>query len=125
MAYSVTKNTISLTRGDTFIGKVDIMRNGESYTPEQDDIVQFSLKRNRMDAANAKYLDDNPLITKTIPNDTLVLRIDADDTKALEFGSYTYDINITFEDGTVDTFITAAPFILTPEVHSTVPVVTT
>lgn len=117
MAYTVKKNAISLTRGDTFIGKVDLYDNdGEPYTPASEDVIRFALKHDKMDSGKTSYVDTNPVLTKVIPNDTLVLRIDSADTKQLPFGAYVYDIQITFEDGTVDTFITTAPFQLTPEV---------
>jgi hypothetical protein len=47
----------------------------------------------------------------------MILELDPEDTKPLPFGSYTYDIEITFANGIVDTFICEARFILTPEVH--------
>ena len=47
----------------------------------------------------------------------MVLRINPADTKALGFGEYTYDIEITFANGDVDTFIHEARFILAPEVE--------
>lgn len=117
MSFSVKKNTITLTRGDTFVGKVDILRDGEPYEPTAEDSIRFALKHNKMDAGGTKYVDNTPLLVKAIPYDTLILRIEPNDTKQLAFGSYVYDIEITFEDGTVDTFITTAPFNLTPEVH--------
>jgi uncharacterized membrane protein YkoI len=47
----------------------------------------------------------------------MILELEPSDTKILDFGSYVYDIEITFKDGTVDTFITEANFKITPEVH--------
>lgn len=44
----------------------------------------------------------------------LVLR--PEDTKALKFGKYVYDIQITTKDGIVCTFIAKAQFKLTEEV---------
>ena len=59
----------------------------------------------------------DPVIVKTIPNDTQVLSLAPADTKDLGFGLYDYDVEITLADGTVDTFISAAPFKLTKEVY--------
>ena len=46
----------------------------------------------------------------------LNLRIVPNDTKNLPFGSYLYDLELTFADGYVDTFINCASFRIVPEV---------
>ena len=117
MAYSVQGTTIRLTRGDSLILQVVILRNNEIYTPQEGDKVRFALKRNMMNPEKTRYLDKNPLVVKDIPIKTLILRLDSEDTKFLEFGNYIYDIEITFANGLVDTFIADAAFIITPEVH--------
>ena len=108
---------ITLTRGDTFMAQLNLTRNGEAYTPEQGDVIRFALKHNILKADRSDYKDTNPLINKTIPNDTLTLTLVQSDTKTLAFGEYVYDIEITFEDGTVDTFIAECNFVIAPEVH--------
>ena len=70
-----------------------------------------------MTAGNKNFLDKNPLISKTIPYNTMILELTPNDTKNLEFGRYKYDIQIVFENGQVSTFISNADLILTPEVH--------
>jgi hypothetical protein len=45
------------------------------------------------------------------------LVINPEDTKNLAFSSYVYDIELTKEDGTVDTFIDRAKIKITEEVH--------
>ncbi len=117
MAYSVDGTTIRLTRGDSLILQVVIVRNDEIYVPQQGDTVTFALKRNIMNPERTRYLDRKPLIFKNIPIDTLKLQLNSEDTKFLDFGNYVYDIEIVFADGFVDTFIADAIFILTPEVH--------
>lgn len=122
MAYSVQGTTIKLTRGDSLILQVVILRKkdkepSELYIPEEGDTVRFALKRNIMNPEKTKYLDKKPLIEKDIPIKTLILRLESEDTKFLEFGNYIYDIELTTKDGIVDTFIADADFILTPEVH--------
>lgn len=122
MAYSVQGTTIKLTRGDSLILQVVILRKkdkepSEIYTPQEGDTVRFALKRNMMNPEKTKYIDKKPLIEKDIPIKTLILRLESEDTKFLEFGNYVYDIELTTKDGIVDTFIADADFILTPEVH--------
>lgn len=117
MSSSVKKNAITLTRGDTLRVKVDIFRDGESYQPVEGESVRFALKHPQMNQDASDYTDVEPLVLKEVPIDTMVLQLDPEDTKELGFGSYVYDMEITFEDGTVDTFIPASTFKLTAEVH--------
>lgn len=112
----VTDTKIELTRGDTFKAQVVMVKYGEEYTPQDGDTIRFALKRPNMDGMRSEYSDENPLIEKVIPNDTLILRLEPSDTKPLGFGEYVYDIEITFADGDVDTFINNAQFVLVPEV---------
>lgn len=117
MSYEVKDGKkINLTRGDTLRVKVDIEKDGESYTPVDGDVVRFALKHSTLKSDKSDFADKDPLVLKTIPNDTLVLELVPEDTKYLGFGLYTYDIQITFADGTVDTFITDAQFKITKEV---------
>lgn len=107
--YRINGTTITLTRGDSFYGKIDLVKqDGTEYEPQEGDVIRFALKKH--------YNDAEALITKVIPNDTLVLNLMPNDTKTLPFGNYVYDFEITFADGDVDTFINQANFILVPEV---------
>ena len=110
----VKGTTVKHTRGDTANLKVTILRKlpsgeKEPYTPEEGDVVRFALSDH--------YDDDNPLIKKDIPIDTLILHLDPEDTESLEFGDYVYDIQLTTSDGDVDTFIDRAQWELTEEVE--------
>ena len=105
----ICDKTISLTRGDTLQAKLEILdTEGNEYHPRQGDVVRFAMKKD--------FSASTCLIEKIIPNDTLLLRLDPSDTKTLPFGSYVYDIQITYESGNVDTFIDKAIFKLTEEV---------
>ena len=90
---------IYLTKGDTFIAEVEPRRKitQEIYTPVEGDVNRFAMKRS--------YSDAESLIRKVIPIDTMTLRIESEDTKSLPVRSYSYDIEITFATGGVDTFI--------------------
>lgn len=111
-------NNIVLTRGDTFIAKVT-MRNtdGSEYIPQEGDVVRFALKHAELMPDGSDFADSNPLVNITIPNDTQILEIQPVNTKTLAFGDYKYDIEITYADGVVDTFIADAGFTISPEVH--------
>lgn len=106
----ITGTTITMTRGDTLLLEVGMTdTSGNAYTPVEGDLVRFAVKKS--------YNDRNTVIYKEIPNDTLILRLEPEDTKRMSFGKYVYDIQITFADGTVDTFIAEAQFILAEEVE--------
>lgn len=123
MASKIEDTKIFLTRGDTFKSTVSMCYKNEGtgeltpYTPQAGDVVRFAMKGDKMTPGNQDYVDKTPLILKVIPNDTLLLKIDPSDTKNLKFGNYKYDIEITFANGDVCTFIEDADFILTREVH--------
>ena len=113
--FVVEGDKITLTRGDSFLATVEIKNaDGSEYVLQEGDKVTFYLKRDIMNAAKSRYADAQPLITKEIP--ALVLKLEPDDTKGLSFGEYVYDVEITFANGDVDTFINNAPFVLVPEV---------
>lgn len=110
MSFKIKKNTIFLTRGDTFKAMLTINNpDGSVYTPVEGDTIRFALKEN--------VKDEECLILRDIPIDTMLLVIYPEDTKSLEFGSYVYDIQLTKANGDVDTFITASKLKLTAEVE--------
>lgn len=109
MSYSVRGTTITLTRGDTCAVKVTILNaDGSEYEMRDGDSVRFAMKEN--------YNDNEPLLLKDIPTDTMTLVLEPEDTKELSFGRYVYDIQLTTAGGTVATFITKATLKLTEEV---------
>lgn len=119
MAISVNEETmdIAITRGDTGKVRVEVIVDDEHYDPKPGDIVRFSLKKNVFSGEKYKhYVDPEPLIEKIIPNDTLVLEIEPEDTKPYDFGLYAYNLELIWEDGTVDTFV-KAKFRITEETN--------
>ncbi len=113
---------IEMTRGDTLITTIGIFvedpdtKEKYPFTPEQGDSLRFVLKHPQIRSDNMGYTDAEPLIEKQISIDTLELRLDSADTKPLAFGDYVYDVELTYADNVVDTFINNAPFKLIPEV---------
>lgn len=114
--YSINGTTISLTRGDTLLVQVEMTRDGTPYTPVEGDSVRFALKSG-LNSTGKDMKESTPLILKDIPIGTMILELEPEDTKSLSFGDYVYDIEITFANGKVDTFIANSKFKLTPEVH--------
>lgn len=110
MSFKVNRNTIYLTRGDTFKAVITISYpDGSIYTPIEGDTIRFALKQS--------IDDEECIINREIPIDTMLLVIYPNDTKNLEFGNYVYDIQLTKANGDVDTFITASKLKLTAEVE--------
>ena len=110
MGYTINNKTkkITLVRGDSLHLKINIYIDKEPYTPQNGDAVRFAMKQT--------YQNSRVLIHKDIPIETMELHLDPSDTKKLQFGKYVYDIEITFDNGDVDTFI-SGDFELTPEVE--------
>lgn len=103
---NVNGTTITLTKGDTFQATVSIYNSdGTAYTPVSGDVIKFAMKH--------YYSDSAALITKTIDNSTMILRLDPEDTENLSAGTYVWDMQLTNSDGDVDTFIASAQFVLT------------
>lgn len=109
---NINGTTITITQGDTLDAKVDILLpDGSKYAVQEGDVIRFALKQ--------RYSDMEPLLIQEIPHETMNLRLEAEVTKLFVAGGvpYVYDIQITMEDGTVDTFIDRAKFIVTEEVE--------
>lgn len=105
----INGTTINMTRGDTLRVTISMEdEQGQEYTPVEGDVIRFAMKNN--------YMATDVLIEKEIPHDTMQLELQPSDTKNLAFGSYVYDIEITFADGVVDTFIPSARLVLSEEV---------
>ena len=98
MAYSVSDNNITMTRGDTVKFLVTILGNDkEPYTPQEGDRIRFLCK---------KHLSDrNYIFEKEVPIATQYLTINPEDTDRLGYGRYYYDMKLYFVNGDVDTFI--------------------
>ena len=109
---NISGSTITITRGDTLDALVEILLpDGSAYSVQEGDVIRFAVKQ--------RYGDREPVICKEIPHGTMNLRLESEETKLLNAGGppYVYDIQITMEDGTVDTFIERARLIVTEEVE--------
>lgn len=116
MGFSVIRNRISLTRGDS-AEIVLTIRNRLTETiflPGPDDQITFTVKR--------KLSDEKPVIEKHLDSGILrrenncVLILIPEDTTQLLFGTYWYDVELVLDSGYTDTIIPPSPFIITGEV---------
>lgn len=114
--HEIIGDTIKLTRGDSLVTELALSRGGAVYEPQEGDKIMFAIK-SKLNSTRTSYIEQTPLFAKEIPTSDMTLRIDPADTKSLPFGSYCYDVEVALSDGTVDTVINNAPFVLMPEVY--------
>ena len=107
-------NTVELVRGNVFETTVAVKYSdsGEPYEFQAGDRLVFELKRNKMTLGNTEYVDTEPLVTKEIPTESCLLRLEPSDTEDLPFGHYDYEISLIPQSGDVDTFIKATDFMI-------------
>ena len=109
MASWIKKNIISVVQGDSLWTKLDLTDSDNNpYVPDPNDKIRFALKR-------STDPDEEPLVTKEIPYDTLELRLDPQDT-TFPVGEYIYDIEIELTNGFVDTVVGPCRFKITDQV---------
>lgn len=105
--YKVIDNTIYITRGDSAVLSCDITKkDGSKYTLQEGDVLEFTIKRN----ASTKEV----VIHKVIEDG--VFKLEPSETEGLAYGTYKYDVQLTFADGSVDTIITPSDFVVLEEV---------
>lgn len=94
-------NNISLTRGDTMTLTLELKKDGQPYAPDAGDVIRFALSSEYMTDTSYEFI-----LEKNVPLDTLTFTLTSEQTK-LPYKDFNYDIQVTHEDGTVDTFISA------------------
>ena len=106
----INGNDITLTRGDSMRILLSLNKDGAIFTPSENDIIKFGVSK--VAKGKSGYV---LLISKTIDNATLLISLDPRDTETLDYGTYKYDLQITYENGDIDTFLEGR-FNLTEEV---------
>lgn len=109
--FSINRNSISLTRGDSLYITITLTKDLQEFTPNETDVVHFAVKKN--------YDDPEYLIVKELkPNSAgeFILELLPEDTKSLPFGTYRYDLSYDDGNGLVYTFVIDA-INLTKEVY--------
>lgn len=110
MSYAISnKNTITLTRGDSFIARVDITdHEGKEIKPPEGSSLRFAMKKT--------FEDEEPLLVVNIPINTMLLELKPEQTHELPFGNYVYDVQLTTSEGLIDTIIPKGRLRLSEEV---------
>ena len=104
--FKIQNQTIQITRGDTGIFTLGIRAGGQPYDYSNDQVL-FTVKRN----VNTSEI----IFQKTVEHNQTVTILPAD-TENLPYGTFTYDVQVTTQNGIVNTVITPHPFIVCPEV---------
>ena len=98
--HKISGSDITLTRGDSLVLNLQLTKDGEPYVPEQGSEIRFAMKKRYTDA------DEDVVLVKSIPIDTLIVEFEPEDTKDLLMNkTYVYDIQLTDSNGRVDTFL--------------------
>ena len=112
-------NNITLTRGDTLTLEVTLEREvppvppateptTEPYVPQTGDVIRFAVSKGYKGEPSYELK-----FKETIPHDTLTFTASSEKT-TIDYMTYNYDVEITYADGTKDTFI-SAKFTITGE----------
>ena len=105
--FKVDGDTISITRGDTGVFSLNITTaQGHDYDYSNDSVV-FTVKKS--------IFDTEPLIQKQVVYGENIV-IEPEDTNNFAYATYWYDVQVTTEEGVVDTIIPPSKFIVMPEV---------
>ena len=104
---AINGNNITIARGDTLAFTVTVTKDGLPYTPQDDDVIRFAISLGYEGEIGYRLM-----FTKVIDNELLTVKMTSEETKMLpSFRSYNYDVQITFADGVVDTFISGKLFV--------------
>lgn len=112
-------NHIWLTRGDTLTLEVTLEREVppvppateptiEPYVPQENDVIRFAVSKGYKGEPSYELK-----FKETIPHDTLTFTASSEKT-TIDYMTYNYDVEITYADGTKDTFI-SGKFTITGE----------
>lgn len=106
--FSVKDNTITVTRGDTLKIEIELQdASGERYNPSENDVIKIKAKRT---------LDKELSIDKEIDHNNMAFELTSEECSKLSVGEYFYDLEITFENGDVNTPINYGKIIVRSDV---------
>ena len=98
---------ITLTRGDTLAFEVGMKKGNQTYTPVEGDKLRFALSIGYVGEQGYQLIKSQDIDTTT----RLVV-VDAETTAGWTEDEYNYDIELTYADGKVDTFIQGMVFMV-------------
>ena len=102
----IDNTNITLTRGDTLALEVGMKKNGQTYVMQEGDKVRFAVSIGHKGEAGYKLIKTADMDAENY------VRISSEDTEKLTKPIYCYDVEMTYADGTVDTFISGNLFMV-------------
>ncbi len=103
-----------ITRGDDAYLDLELRQQTfpyDIYKFEDADSAVLSVRKSRDEDVD----NDNPILLQ-IPLENGRFHICSEDTKDMDFGNYSYDVQVTFSDGRINTVIGPNIFRILPEV---------
>ena len=98
---TIKKNDITITKGDTMPLHIDCLNHdGTAYEPIEGDTCRFAI--------SVGYVGEKGyalILSVPVPLDTGDIVITAEQTGALTYMTYNYDVELVHANGYVDTFI--------------------
>ena len=106
-------NDIQLTRGDTARLSLTIQDEltGDGYSPVAGDVIRLTIRKSVY--ATDKIMEKELELSE---GDEINFTFAPEDTQALDYGTFVYDVELTTADGDVYTIITPSKFRLLEEV---------
>lgn len=103
--FKIENNVIQIIRGDTGRFNIEVLdAAGAPYPLSAKDRLVFTVKKNIKSQEILIQKEGTPIT------------LEPEDTSNLDFGKYIYDVQLTLEDGTVDTIIAPSTFNILSEV---------
>ena len=103
-----------ITRGDDAYLDLELRQQTfpyDIYEFDSSDSAVLSVRKSRDEDVD----NDNPILLQ-IPFENGRFHIRSEDTKDMDFGNYSYDVQVTFSDGRINTVIGPNIFRILPEV---------
>ena len=104
---TIDGDKIKLTRGDTLVLTIGIRvktsdaDEDEEYETQEGDSCRFALSKSYLSREDYEFI-----LEKNIPMDSRTFTLTSEETK-LDYGTYRYDVQLTYADGRVETFISS------------------
>ena len=108
----VSGTNLKITRGDTGAIRVAVNDSAGEIIPLEDgDMIELTVRKHLMSSKKELYKK----VTEFINGEALIT-IHPEDTESLEFRMYVYDIQLTRENGQVQTIVKPSQFVVGGEV---------
>ena len=117
--FTIEENKIYLTRGDTAEIQVKLEKlDGTIYRTQQGDAVYFRMKRYPTNNTSEILIEKTAAIVPDIEEDDITVSLVPADTINLDFGEYSYEIELVTEAEEHYTVIADTEFVIGKEIEN-------